>query len=164
LAIILFIALVATPMVEIAAFIVIGERIGLIPTLATVVLTAVAGTWLLRRQGFAVLRRVEQSMARQELPVAALFDGLCLLVAGLLLLTPGFVTDAIGLALFVPPLRRALQAAIWRYLRARGHIEAEAGFDDDGGGVVEGEYRVIDPPEPPDRPPPDRPPPDRPRI
>ena len=99
MAIVLLLAFVITPIVEIAVFIQIGGEIGLWPTLAIVVITAMAGTALLRAQGLATFAGAQESLARGEFPVRQVFDGACLLVAGALLLTPGFVTDGIGLAL-----------------------------------------------------------------
>lgn len=122
MAIILLIAFIATPIVEIAVFIEVGGKIGLWPTLAIVVATAIAGTSLLRHQGLATLQRAQISLARQEFPMQEVFDGLCLLLAGALLLTPGFVTDAVGLILFVPPLRRALQRVIHRWMMRSGNV------------------------------------------
>lgn len=116
MAILLLIAFIGTPIIEIAVFINVGDQIGLWPTLAIVIATAIAGTWLLRYQGLATLARVQESLARQEFPIDEVFDGLCLLFAGALLLTPGFVTDSIGLALFVPPVRRLLQGLMRRWL------------------------------------------------
>lgn len=116
MAILLLIAFIGTPIVEIAVFIQVGEQIGLWPTLAIVIATAIAGTWLLRTQGLATLARAQESLARQEFPLEEVFDGLCLLFAGALLLTPGFVTDSIGLALFIPPVRRLLQHMMRRWL------------------------------------------------
>ena len=98
----IFLILIITPIVEIAVFIQVGGLIGLWPTLAAIVLTALIGTALLRQQGLATLARAQREMAAQRLPVRELFDGICLLLAGALLLTPGFVTDAIGGALLMP--------------------------------------------------------------
>ena len=112
------IALIAVPLIEIALFVVIGGQIGLLATIAVVVATAVAGTMLLRHQGLAALEKARRSAEAGELPVAALVDAVFLFVAGLLLLTPGFLTDAFGLALFVPPLRGAL-AGLCRDSRLR---------------------------------------------
>ncbi len=116
MAILLLIAFIGTPIVEIAVFMQVGEQIGLWPTLAIVIATAMAGTWLLRAQGMATLARAQESLARQEFPLEEVFDGLCLLFAGALLLTPGFVTDSIGLALFIPPVRRLLRRVMSRWL------------------------------------------------
>ena len=94
MALVLLAAFIAVPVIEIALFIEIGGWIGLWSTIGVVILTAFAGTTLLRLQGLTVLQRVQESAARNEIPVEEVFTGLCLLVAGVLLLTPGFFTDA----------------------------------------------------------------------
>ena len=107
--------LLVVPILEIAVFIVVGREIGIWWTLAGIFITAVAGTLLLRREGFRVMERIRAETARGAVPGRALGDGAMLLVAGVLLLTPGFVTDAIGFLLFVPGVRDV----IWRFLSAR---------------------------------------------
>lgn len=117
--ILILLAFLCIPIAEIAVFIKAGEVIGLGWTLAVVVLTAVIGTALLRRQGLRVLAQTQQKLDRGELPVGELFDGICLLVAGALLLTPGFITDFVGLALFIPPVRLLLGTFIMsRFLKS----------------------------------------------
>ena len=145
MAIVLLLAFVITPIVEIAVFIQIGGEIGLWPTLAIVVITAMAGTALLRAQGLATFVGAQESLARGEFPVRQVFDGACLLVAGALLLTPGFVTDGIGLALFLPPVRDLLR----RWVLARGRFQVDTGMGagprpgrEDG--IVEGEFREVE--------------------
>ena len=142
--------MIGVPIVEIAVFIEVGGRLGLWPTLATVILTAMAGTALLRQQGLATLQRVHESLEANRFPMAEVFDGLCLLVAGALLLTPGFVTDAAGLLLFVPAVRVALRRAFGRYLVASGRLDAwtekPGPFASGGGGtVIDGEYHEVPP-------------------
>ncbi len=107
--------LLVIPIVEIVVFIVVGGQIGIFATLALIFLTAVIGTFLLRQQGFAVLTRIRSETEQGRIPGRDLGDGAMILVAGVLLLTPGFVTDAIGFALFVPQLRDL----IWNFLRSR---------------------------------------------
>ena len=145
MAIVLLLAFIITPIVEIAVFIEIGGQIGLWPTLAIVVITAMVGTALLRAQGLATFAAAQQSLARGEFPVRQVFDGACLLVAGALLLTPGFVTDGVGLALFLPPVRNFLG----RWVLARGRFRVDAGTDtgprpgrEDG--IVEGEFHEVE--------------------
>ena len=116
----LFLMFLAIPLLEIAAFIVIGGKIGIGPTLAAVVLTALAGSMLLRRQGLAVLARIRADMEARRMPGKALAEGAMIAAAGLLLLTPGFVTDAAGFALFLPPVRTFL----WQWIGRR----IEVGF------------------------------------
>ncbi len=116
MAILLLAAFIGVPLLEIAVFIEVGDRLGLWNTLAVVILTAIIGTWLLRIQGLAALERVRSQINQGVLPTKELFDGLCLLFAGALLLTPGFVTDTIGFALFVPQVRNVLRHWIGRRL------------------------------------------------
>ena len=143
--------MIGVPIVEIAVFIEVGGRLGLWPTLAMIILTAMAGTALLRQQGLATLQRVRESLEANRFPMAEVFDGLCLLVAGALLLTPGFVTDAAGLLLFVPAVRVALRQAFGRYLVASGRLDAwtekQGPFASGGGGgtVMDGEYHEVPP-------------------
>ncbi len=105
----LFLVLFVTiPLVEIYVLVAVGSHLGALATVALVVLTAVTGVALLRLQGLATLDRVQRALARGEIPARPMLEGLLLLVAGALLLTPGFVTDAAGFALLVPRVRRAL--------------------------------------------------------
>jgi len=151
--VVLLLAMIGVPIVEITVFIEVGGRIGLWPTLATIILTAMVGTALLRQQGLATLYRARESLEANRFPVAEVFEGLCLLVAGALLLTPGFVTDAAGLILFVPAVRAALRRALGRYLLASGRIEvwaetsapSPAAGGRGGAAVIDGEYREVPP-------------------
>lgn len=104
----LFVALIAVPIIEIALFIEVGGWLGLWPTLAIVVATAVAGGVLLRAQGFAAVRTLQARLEAGEDPSATLAHGAMILVAGVLMLTPGFFTDAVGFLLLVPAVRAAL--------------------------------------------------------
>lgn len=117
---ILLLIMIAVPIGEIAVFIEAGDQFGLWPTLGAVILTAIIGTAFLRHQGLGVLRRVQESMNRGEAPVREMFDGLCLLIAGALLLTPGFITDGVGFALLVSPFRRAMAGLIVAHLMKSG--------------------------------------------
>ena len=144
----IFLALVCVPIVEIVVFIDIGGRIGPWPTVGLVLLTAIVGTALLRAQGLAALAKARATLDRGGLPVQEALDGVCLLLAGALLLTPGFVTDALGGLLLVAPIRRALQYWAVARLRERGRTRAGAGEQRPQGGgrdsVIEGEFTVVD--------------------
>lgn len=107
--------LLIVPILEIAVFIVVGGEIGVLATLALVFATAVLGTILLRLQGFQLIARIRSEMEADRIPGRELAHGAMLLAAGILLLTPGFVTDTLGFLLFVPPLRDA----IWKFIAAR---------------------------------------------
>lgn len=143
MAIAVALAIVAIPIIEITLLIQVGGIIGVWRTVALIVITAVIGTALLRAQGLRTLQAAQASLNRNEMPVAELFDGACLLVAGVLLLTPGFVTDTIGLLLFIPPVRRLVRALLSRWVSTRARTTI----------WVDGEVvREREPPEPP-RPP-----------
>jgi UPF0716 protein FxsA len=104
---------------EIAAFILVGEAIGVLATLGLVLFGMVAGSVLLRRQGLATLMKVQADLAAGRAPARPLAEGAVLSVAALLIVLPGFVSDLIGIALFVPAVREALWRAIQRRLRVR---------------------------------------------
>jgi len=144
---VIFALLVGVPILEIAVFIEVGGWIGLWPTIAVVVLTAIAGTTLLRLQGLSVLERAQRSLERQEFPVAEIVDGVCILVAGALLLTPGFVTDALGFALMIPGLRMAMVRPLWRYMAAHGGVRVWSSRTHRGahGEIIEGVYEEVRP-------------------
>jgi len=103
------------PLVEIYLLIKVGAVIGAWPTVFAVVFTAVLGVWLLRIQGFSTIRRVQQTAAQGGIPAVEMLEGAMLLVAGALLLTPGFFTDTLGFLCLIPPLRRVM--ALWFFQR-----------------------------------------------
>jgi UPF0716 protein FxsA len=145
---------VAVPIVEIALFIQVGGWLGLWPTLGIVVLTAVAGTTLVRTQGLGVLDQLRRSLAEGRDPMGTIAHGALILVAGVLLLTPGFFTDSVGLALMVPPVRSTLIR--WGAARMTVVAAAELRGGTAAGGssdTVEADYVVVseDPPEADDR-------------
>lgn len=139
----ILLAFIAIPIAEIALFIEVGGFIGLWPTIAIVIATAMAGTALIRKQGLNTLQRAQHEMDAQRLPVRELFDGLCLVFAGALLLTPGFLTDAVGFALLVPPLRALLGGYLWRILQNTKGFKFEMSgnhvYRDGEGPIVEAE-------------------------
>lgn len=99
---------VGVPAIELYLMIEVGSRIGAFSTILLVLLTALIGGLLVRTQGFAVALRVREMLDRGELPAEAMLEGVLLLIAGALLLLPGFVTDALGFFLLIPPLRHRL--------------------------------------------------------
>ncbi len=121
----ILLAFIAIPLIEIAVFIEIGGFIGLWWTLAIVVATALGGTFMLRRQGLATLRRAQSHMAEGRMPLREVFDGLCLLIAGVLLLTPGFVTDLAGGLLLLPPIRGVLGRLVASHIVASGQFQGQ---------------------------------------
>ncbi len=119
MAILLLALFIGLPLIEIAVFIQVGERIGVLPTILITVATAVAGSILLRAQGLATLTRARAQMDQGVMPAEELFNGFCILLAAFLLLVPGFVTDLLGLLLFVPAVRQALRKFLAKRLETR---------------------------------------------
>ena len=135
------------PLVEIYFLIKIGSWIGALPTVLLVVVTAVLGAALVRYQGFATLQRLQMTLARGEMPAIEMLEGVILLVAAVLLLTPGFFTDVIGFACLLPALRRAL--ALWGLKRAMVDPTGQGPFGSSPGSgpgqrTIEGEFRRDD--------------------
>ena len=150
---ILLIAMLGVPILEIAVFIEAGGYFGLWPTVGAVILTAIIGSALLRQQGLSTLARAQENLAAGRLPMAEVFDGLCILVGGALLLTPGFITDAVGFLLLVPPVRRILRRLASRYFadKAEMHVWTEAPSSGEGpepageGPIIDGQFEKIHP-------------------
>ncbi|MDP7546283.1 MAG: FxsA family protein [Alphaproteobacteria bacterium] len=122
---VILLAFIAIPLIEIAVFIEVGGFIGLWWTLAVVVGTALGGTYMLRRQGLSTLHRAQLQMAEGRMPLREVFDGLCLLVAGALLLTPGFLTDLAGALLLLPAVRLFLGRLVARHIVANGQFHGQ---------------------------------------
>ncbi len=116
----LLIAFIAVPLIEIALFIQVGGAIGLWPTLLIVILTAILGSWLVRTQGLQEIERLRGTFRELQDPSEPLANGAMILFSGALLLTPGFFTDAVGFALLVPGVRRA----VMRYVAARVKVQS----------------------------------------
>lgn len=115
-----FVLLLVLPIAEIVVFIVVGGQIGVLATLGLILLTAILGSILLRVQGLGLLQRISAEAKGGRMPSRELIHGVMVLVAGVLLLAPGFVTDTLGLLLFIPQVRDLG----WRLIRDRITIVA----------------------------------------
>lgn len=133
----------AVPFLELALLVWIGGEIGFLPTVALVLLTGVAGAALARHQGLATWRRFQAALAAGRLPGRELLEGLLVLLAGALLLTPGVLTDAAGFVLLVPPARHRIVARLER--RLQGHlVSARRATRPREDGVIDAEFEVLD--------------------
>lgn len=155
---VLGLVLLALPIVELALLIKTGQVIGLWPTLGLVVGAAVLGAAIMSRQGLTVARRTREAVALGRPPVGPVLDGAFLLLAGVLLISPGFITDVAALALLIAPLRRKVGRWCVRRLVERAHVQVkgfEAGRQGDtgplpsaanrvDGPVIEGEFERLD--------------------
>lgn len=115
--------LIVLPLIEIAGFALVGSLIGVLPTVALAIATTVLGAVLLRIQGFGALMRIRATLEAGGTPGRDVVHGLMIALAGLLLVVPGFFTDALGLVLFLPPVREL----VWRFLKARIVVVGTAG-------------------------------------
>jgi UPF0716 protein FxsA len=118
---------VGIPLIELVLLIEIGQRIGTLPTVAIIVVTGILGATLARRQGLSVLGQLQSEIAAGRMPAVPLVDGVIVLVAAAVLLTPGLLTDAVGFALLVPAVRRWIRGKLLARIR-RAVAEGRAEF------------------------------------
>ena len=113
---ILFLVFVVTPIVELVVIVQVAGSTGVLNTIGLLILISVVGAWLVRHEGLGILRRARREAAAGRIPGREIIEGLLVLGAGVLMLTPGFVTDALGLALLFPPTRALVRAVATRRL------------------------------------------------
>lgn len=123
------------PIVELYVIVQVAGGIGVLETLGLLIVVSIVGAWLVKAQGYGIIRRVQTKLAAGELPGAELVDGALILFAGALMLTPGFVTDGVGLLLLLPPTRAIVRV----FLMKRFSVMADArvasfGFGPGAGG------------------------------
>ncbi|QKD06100.1 FxsA family protein [Mesorhizobium loti] len=118
--------LLALPLLEIAGFVIVGREIGALATVGLVLASSIAGVLLLRYQGFGVMARIRAEMEAGQNPSRHLAHGAMIVVAAILLIIPGFITDIIGLLLFVPPVRD------FAWSRFKGRIVVATNFSTGG--------------------------------
>ena len=147
--------LIALPVLELALLIKTGQVVGLWPTLAMVVGAGVLGVVIMSRQGMSVARRTREAIAQGRPPVGPVLDGAFLLLAGALLITPGFLTDVMALTLLIPPIRRKVGRWCVRRLVERAHVQikvyearsrgelGQPGGDRVAGPVIEGDFERL---------------------
>ena len=110
---------VVLPFIELYVIVQVAHVMGVLPTLAILLLVSIVGAWLVKREGFNAIRRAQARMNEGRVPGRELVDGMLILFAGVLLLTPGFITDAVGILLLLPPVRAVVRLAALRYLSKR---------------------------------------------
>lgn len=115
----LFLLFTVVPVIELYLLIRVGRLIGALPTVALILAISMAGAWLVRAQGFAILGRVRSELAQGRIPAGDLLDGALVLVGGILLLTPGFFTDFLGLFFLIPPARRVIKQFLGLWLQRK---------------------------------------------
>ena len=115
----LLLAFIVLPIAEIYVIIQVGEAIGALPTIALLILDSFLGAALLRSQGRAVWRRFNEALAAGRVPAKEVFDGAMVLLGGAFLITPGFISDVVGLLLLIPPSRAMFQRSVAGMARRR---------------------------------------------
>ena len=116
----LFLLFTVIPLVELYLLIRLGTYLGVLDTLAVVIATGIVGGLLARSQGLAVLNRIRMELEEGRIPAESLFDGVMILVAGILLITPGLLTDGLGLCLLIPWTRQVLK--LWLQQKVQGKV------------------------------------------
>ena len=115
----LFLFFSIIPVMEIAILIKVGSFVGVTETIAVILLTAVIGAFLVRKEGLTVMYKLRQKISEGVMPAEEILDGVMILIAGALLLTPGLVTDFVGFALVIPPSRRFIKKALKWYIEKK---------------------------------------------
>ena len=115
----LLVLFVVVPIVEIWVIVQVGQAIGIVPTLVLLLADAVVGTWLFRREGRRAWVALREAIAAHRVPAKEVADGALVVLGGAFLLTPGFVTDVVGVLCLLPPTRAVLRRALTGLVRAR---------------------------------------------
>lgn len=143
----LFLFLTLVPVIEIVLLVWIGSKTSWLFVLGLVIGTGILGAWLARHQGLKTLRRISSEIEMGRMPAESLLDGLLVLVAAVLLIIPGFLTDVVAIALLFPPSRQGLKSLLRRRLQARVVATRYASFGTEHDQIIE--VRVIEnPPSP----------------
>ena len=141
----LLIFLICLPVLEIIVFINIGQFIGAFNTISITVLTSLAGTYLLKRQGLSVLTQAHENMVTNKFSMEIIYDGIRVVIAGILLIIPGLVTDMLGILLFLPHTRLIIKGIGIFYVKKHAHmssyINAPSKASDDG--IIDGDFQDI---------------------
>jgi UPF0716 protein FxsA len=111
--------IILVPVAELIVFFKVAGAFGWLEALSALVLISFLGAWLVRRQGISIVMRIQRELSQGTVPTKSVVDGLLLLVAGVLMLTPGFITDAAGIILLFPPTRIAVRSLLIRRYRSR---------------------------------------------
>ena len=115
----IFLLFILIPIIEISIFITIGSNIGILNTIAIILLTALIGIFLVRRRGLSILFNAQNNLSQGIMPTEEIKGGIFLLISGLLLITPGFFTDCIGFAIFLKPVQSFISLKAKNYFQSR---------------------------------------------
>lgn len=111
--------IIIIPAIDIGVLLVSGKTLGVFPTIALIIVTGVVGAYLAKREGLQTIKRAQEQLAYGQIPGESVLDGICILIGGTLLLTPGFITDVVGFLLLFPPSRKPFKYFMIKALRKR---------------------------------------------
>ena len=132
---VLLLLFLIVPLAELYVIIQVGQAFGALNTIALLILVSAAGAWLVKREGMGVWKRFQRQVEAGAVPGREIADGVMILFAGALLMTPGFLSDLLAMSLLLPPVRAVVRAAIMRQAARRaGVIRVDRGFLGGGGG------------------------------
>ncbi len=147
----LFLLFTVVPLVELYLLVALGRVLGPAPTIVLVLVTGALGAWFARLEGARVIRRWQEAMARQQLPKDGVIDGFLIFVGGVMLITPGILTDIAGLSMVMPPTRRLIAGFVRRWFERQissGRVQVYASGYNAGGprptGVIDIDGEVVD--------------------
>lgn len=130
MSILLLLLFIVVPILELYVIIQVADGIGVVETIFLLILVSVIGAWLVKREGLSVLRKVQTQLAQGQMPTKQIVDGALIMLAGALMLTPGFITDAVGVLLLIPPTRVLFRRLVMS--RFKGRVQV-ASFGTAGG-------------------------------
>lgn len=135
----LLIFFIVLPLVELCLVLLLGQYLGIAWTIVFIIGTGILGTWLARTQGLSTYRRIQQELSQGRMPTDSLIDGALILVAGLLLITPGVLTDLVGIMLMIPPSRALFRRQLMAWFQRNFKIQTltTGGPRPSGDGVVD---------------------------
>lgn len=145
----LLLLFILVPAAELFLLIELGQLIGTLPTLGIIIFTGALGAYLARRQGLEVLRQMRAEMAAGQLPASSIADGVIILLAAAVLMTPGVLTDTLGFLCLIPATRRIIKQVLWRRIEhmiraGRVHVSTYGDTIDIHGDSVSRDDKIID--------------------
>ncbi|HKE75755.1 MAG TPA: FxsA family protein [Acidimicrobiales bacterium] len=122
MALLLFVIFIVAPIVELAVIVQVAHVLGVFNTIGLLVAVSLVGAWLAKREGTGVLRRIQASLDRGEIPSKEVADGGLILLAGALMIAPGFISDCLAVLLLLPPTRALVRVPLLRFVSRRGRV------------------------------------------
>ncbi len=142
-----FLFFIAIPIIEVILFITVGKYIGLWNTIFIIIITGIIGAMLVKSQGISIFNKAMAEIKINKVPIFSLFEGIAILVAGAFLITPGFLTDALGCILLLPKTRNLLINYVTKYLEKKSNFNKKSSFnsnDEKESKVYEGNYEEVE--------------------